>query len=66
MYRNLTAGMQSAAIIHAWAFKQSTTNDRIRNIFKELLLHEVGVIDKLTKYGKVKGWLNPSPLFRVR
>lgn len=63
MYRALIAGMQGAAMLHAIAVKQCTTNDRIRGIFKQLLIEEISMIDKMVMYGKVKGWLNPAPQY---
>jgi hypothetical protein len=64
VYRNLIAGIIGAAILHALALKQSVTNDRIRGIFKQLLVEEVMLLDKLIKFGKVKGWLNPVPQYK--
>ena len=62
MYRTLLHGIQGAAILHIQPLKQCTFNERIRGIFKKLLLEEVGLIDRYFKYGKLKGWLHPAPL----
>jgi spore coat protein CotF len=65
MYKDLSTGMHGAAIMHAQALKQSTTNNRVQNIFHELLLAEISMLDKLIKFGKVKGWLHPTPQYRL-
>lgn len=65
MYKQVLEGMQAASIMHAQAVKQSTTNDRLRNkVFVTLFIEELYVLDKIVKYGKLKGWLNPPPLYR--
>jgi len=61
MFRNIFIGVQGAAIFHANAFKKATTNDRVRNIFKDLLLSEIEIQDDMIKFGKIKGWFNPVP-----
>jgi len=64
IFKDLMSGMHGAAITHAQAVKQCSTNDRVRGIFKNLLLAEVDMLDKLLKLGKTKGWLNPAPLYQ--
>lgn len=66
MFRMILTGIQGAAIFHAQALKQSTVNDRVRSIFKDLLFAELDYNDKLIKFGKVKGWLNPVPKYKVQ
>lgn len=65
MFKDITSGMHGAAIMHAQALKQSSTNDRVRNIFQNLLLAEVRMVDKLIKFGKSKGWMHPTPQYRL-
>ena len=65
MFRMILLGIQGAAIFHAQALKQCTVNDRVRAIFKELLFDEIKYNDKMIKFGKVKGWLNPVPQFKI-
>lgn len=65
LYRVILAGTQGAAIMHAQAFKQSITNDRVRKIFKKLLIDEINYIDKLIKFGKLKEWLFVSPQYKL-
>jgi hypothetical protein len=66
MFRMVLMGIQGAAIFHAQALKQSTVNERVRGIFKELLFAEIGYNDNLIKFGKLKGWLNPVPQHQVQ
>jgi spore coat protein CotF len=65
MFRNIFAGMTGALSVHAKAVKQSTTNDRIRSLFSDLLVEEIDMLDKTIKYGKMKGWLNPAPSYVI-
>ncbi|MFZ5946201.1 MAG: DUF3231 family protein [Bacillota bacterium] len=64
MYRTLFTGMIGAAWLHALALKQCLTNDRLRGIFKDLLLEEIDIIDKMILFGKVKGWLGVVPQYK--
>ncbi len=63
IYRTLNSFMQGAGAKHAHAFKQSSYNDAIRKVFKELLLAEMEVYDSFIKLGKVKSWLNTVPRY---
>jgi spore coat protein CotF len=65
MFKALYAGMHGAAIMHSQALKQSTTNDRLRGIFEDLLLEEIRLLDKFIKFGKLKGWLQVAPKYRL-
>lgn len=65
MFKDIYSGMHGAAIMHAQALKQCTTNDRVRGIFQELLLSELGMLDKLILLAKVKGWFNTTPQYRL-
>ncbi|MEW6182265.1 MAG: spore coat protein [Bacillota bacterium] len=64
IYRTILIGLQGALTVHVAAIKQSTLNDRVRGIFKNLLFQEMEYVDRFIKYGKAKGWLNPEPLYR--
>lgn len=63
IFRLLLSGLQGAVLLHVRAFTQSTVNDRIRTLFKQLLFSEMGLAEKMLLYGKVKGWLNPAPQY---
>ncbi len=64
IYRLVLDGLQGASIMHADALKQCTYNDRIRDIFKKMLLEEVDFYNSFVKYGKTKGWMAPMPTYR--
>ena len=66
MYRAILTGIQGAASLHGQAYKQCSTNDRIREVFKKLLLSEVDSLDRMIKFGKMKGWLYPAPQYRLQ
>ncbi|EEG78687.1 DUF3231 family protein [Dethiobacter alkaliphilus] len=63
IYRVLLASIQGAAILHAQSFKECASTDRVRGIFKQLLIEEINMLDKFMKIGKLKGWLNPAPTY---
>lgn len=65
IYRVILDGFQGAEIMHAEAIKQCTVNDRIRKIFKKMLLQEIDYYNDFARYGKLKGWLHPVPTYRV-
>ena len=66
MYRILITGMQGAAVFHAQALKQSTVEDGLRKMFKDLLLAELEIICDLIKFGNMKGWLHPVPQYKLQ
>lgn len=66
MYRTLFSALTGVASAHGQALKQSTTNDRIRGIFKDLLYSEIDFIENLIKFGKIKSWLHPVPLYKLQ
>jgi|GEM_PF-3048638 hypothetical protein len=39
-----------------------TFNDRLRTMFIEFLKEEAAIYDDMVKYGKSKGWIQPSPM----
>ncbi len=65
LFRIMLDGMLGAIVVHSQAVKTSTTNDRIRKLFAKLLLEEIETVDNFLKYGKVKGWVFPPPLYRM-
>lgn len=65
MYRMILIGIKGSLTMHAQALKQCTFNDRIRGLFKKLLLEEITFLDNYVKYGKTKGWLNSVPVYRT-
>jgi len=63
MYRVILTGIQNAMDLHLRAVVETTRNDSIRKMFTQFLSTEVEVFDKYLRYGKVKGWLHPAPLY---
>ena len=63
MYRQILTGLQFTFELHANAFKENITNDRLRKIFQDFLHKEVGIYNNYLKFGKLKGWLRPTPLY---
>lgn len=66
IYRMVLTGQQGLASLHGQAYKQSCTNFRIRELFKKLLLTEIKYMDEMIKVGKLKGWVYPSPQYRLK
>lgn len=65
IYRMMLTGFQGAGQMHAEAIRQITYNDRIRKIFIDMFLKEITFYELFVRYGKTKGWLHPSPAYRV-
>ncbi|MFW5998525.1 MAG: hypothetical protein ACOCP5_02100 [Halanaerobiaceae bacterium] len=65
IYRLILIGQQNSAIVHVKAIKQCAFNDRIRNIFVDMLVNEIKYFEKFIRYGKVKEWLNSVPKYKV-
>ncbi len=65
IFRDIFTGMQFIMELHATAFKQSTTNDRLRKMYRRLLDEELNAMNNWIKYGKAKGWLRPIPMFNL-
>ncbi|MEL7564047.1 MAG: DUF3231 family protein [Dehalobacterium sp.] len=65
MFRDVFTGMQYMIELHATALRQSTTNDRLRGIYIKLLNDELSALDTWIKYGKIKGWLRPVPMYKI-
>lgn len=65
MLRIIMDGMLMATVVHSQSLKTSTTNDRIRKLFAKLLWEEIEMADDFIKYGKMKGWIFPPPLYRM-
>lgn len=63
MYRILMNALQGALMMHSKSFKECVICDDTRALIKKLFLEEIELIDKLLKYGKMKGWLNPVPTY---
>ena len=56
--------MMKASTTHGFALMELVINDRLMDFFKDLLFNEIYFIDKLIRYGKVKGWIAEVPVYR--
>ncbi|WP_041667311.1 DUF3231 family protein [Acetohalobium arabaticum] len=63
IFKSLFIGLQWAGTLHAKAFQQCITNDRIRELFKDYLYEELDMLQQISKYGKLKGWLPTPPKY---
>jgi len=63
IFRSLFTGIVGAAWVHALALKRCTTNDRIRQMFKDLLVQEINILSKMILYGKTKGFFEVVPQY---
>lgn len=64
IFRKIFQGIQSFIPIHATAFTQST-NPAIREYFKGFLFEEIKLYDKFIEYGKIKGFEDIPPQYRI-
>lgn len=55
--------MQDALTLHGMAISDVILNDDIQEFFLKLPIDEIGYVDKIISYGKVKGWINLQPSF---
>ncbi len=65
MFRNVPPGIQCAITVHVQTLDKSTTNDRIRSLFKDLLFNDLDMAEKIFRYGKTKNWLHPVPRYEI-
>lgn len=66
IFRDIFTGMQFIMELHSTALKQTTTNDRLRGMYREFLDQELNALDNWINYGKTKGWLRPIPMFTLK
>lgn len=65
IFRFIFQGIQGALSMHAQSLIECTHNDRIRDIFKDLLFSELDMLASVIKYGKMKCWINPALRYGV-
>jgi len=63
IFQQIFEGCQSYIDYLALVSRCMITNDSLRSIFLGFLYDEASLFDKLCKFGKLKGWIIPSPLF---
>ncbi|MFW6022224.1 MAG: DUF3231 family protein [Halanaerobiaceae bacterium] len=64
IFQSLLHQMRNATTIHGFALQELIVNNELRNLFKKMLLDEINIIDKLIRYGKLKGWIENVPVYR--
>ncbi|MFZ7101160.1 MAG: DUF3231 family protein [Peptococcaceae bacterium] len=64
IFIRIFSGIQGFLNIHIDAFRQSPS-PKLRELFREFLLEEIGIYDKVFEYGKLKNWLSEPPAFRI-
>ncbi|MBS4023253.1 MAG: spore coat protein [Dethiobacter sp.] len=55
--------MQSAIDLHVRAVLETIRNETLRAVFYKLLEDEIEMHENILKYGKVKGWIIPIPVY---
>lgn len=58
-------GCQTWIDFVARASRSILTNDPLRHIIIGFLNGELSLFDKMVKFAKLKGWLEPSPIFQI-
>ncbi|HBX22194.1 MAG TPA: DUF3231 domain-containing protein [Desulfotomaculum sp.] len=66
IFRDIFTGMQFIMELHSTALKQTTTNDRLRSMYRKFLNQELSALDNWINYGKMKGWLRPIPMYKLK
>lgn len=66
IFRDIFTGMQFIMELHSTALKQTTTNDRLRSLYRKFLDQEIDALNNWINYGKMKGWLRPIPMFSLK
>jgi len=64
VFNIIMGGMRDALALHASSIQECIVNDQVRKFFIDLTLGEIDYLNKFIKYGKVKGWVFPTPVFR--
>jgi len=64
VFNVIMGGMRDALALHASSIQECIVNDQIRKFFIDLTLSEIDYLSKFFKYGRVKGWVFPTPVFR--
>lgn len=66
IFRDIFTGMQFIMELHSTALKQTTTNDRLRAMYRNFLNEELNALDNWIIYGKMKGWFRPIPIYSLK
>ncbi len=63
IYLMIFDGIQNALDLHIRAMIETIRNDQLRRLFYDLLKTELGIHENFLKYGKMKGWTKPMPIY---
>ncbi len=63
MYATIFNGMLDAVDLHMRAVIETVRHDALRDLFFELLKDEIGIVNNLLRYGKMKGWSRVTPIY---
>ena len=63
VFSQVFEGCQSWIDCFARASRSMITNDPLRHIIVDCLTTDLTMFDKLVKFAKLKGWLEPSPMY---
>lgn len=63
IYREIQSGMQNALQLLMDHFSQAQSST-LRELFRKLIQREMELYDKYFEYGKLKGYLHETPIFR--
>lgn len=64
MFNQVFEGCQTYIDFLARMYRSLVINDSLRSITGDFLKNELFLFDKLVKYGKTKGWLQSTPIYR--
>lgn len=65
IYRTIFGTMQYAVDMHIRAVAETIRNDSMRELFLSLLREELKTFDVYLKYGKLKGWVHTTIMYRA-
>lgn len=66
VFRTILTGIQSTIDLHITAVIETIRNDSLRDVFMNLLKHELKSYDGYIRFGKMKGWSKVVPMYRNR
>ncbi|MDT3700356.1 MAG: hypothetical protein RO469_13165 [Thermincola sp.] len=64
MFALIFEGCQIWIDFLARATRSMVTNDPLRHVIGDLLNGDLSMFDKLVKFGRIKGWLEPTPMYK--
>jgi len=63
IFNTVLMGMQNAIALQGMAIQDIIVNDSIRNYFINLTLDEIDMMNKMFKFGKLRGWGFVPPVY---